>query len=270
MKQLDDLNADLQSFKLLHENSVGNSDARNALGTVYLSGVGENILPGANLPVNGFDFSAHLREIVEVCRRVSPNKTAEQIKDEHMQTMFLTYTKRERELNDSIFALKRAAAKEKREAVEKYDAKISDLTHSDEFYKGLYYEQMVKDKVTDELITDEFSQVIPIWKQYQKQNQALLEEIEQLKEITPKQETLRLLRNVQQKARTFKRKYRFVKGYIIENCYVQSPDDLYCEAEAKHDDDSDEELRSEPRRWIQLQDPALLPGFSLRPSKADD
>ena len=79
-----------------------------------------------------------------------------------------------------------------------------------------------------------------------------------------------VLRNVQLKARVFKLKYKFVKEHMVENFFVDNLDDEFCEVEAKHDDDSDDELRWVPRRRIQQQDPALVPGFSLRPSRADD
>jgi hypothetical protein len=266
LKRVADENTELRTFNIVHANAAENSAARNALGEELVTGACEKIFPGADFTVRGEHSTVYIAKYIDAFKGTLKTKTADQIKDHIMHIMFEDFFTRERGLMKSLKDLQ----KEKREAVSKDAEKTAEMAHEEDFYKRMYYEQMVCDTVTGELFTNEFSEVVPIWKQYQEKNNALLEEILHLKETTPKQETLTLLRNVQLKARVFKLKYKFVKEHMVENFFVDNLDDEFCEVEAKHDDDSDDELRWVPRRRIQQQDPALVPGFSLRPSRADD
>jgi hypothetical protein len=75
---------------------------------------------------------------------------------------------------------------------------------------------------------------------------------------------------VKKKARTLKRKYANAKVQLKDNCYVDSLDDKHCERDKDFSEDSDAELREEPKPEeeprMMYHDPSVPMGFVVRPA----
>ena len=266
MKMKED-EAVLSKFKTDHENAGDHATFRNEKGEEFFRHAADRIKAGASFSVQGVDSSAYIRKQVSLLKLETPDKTADQIKDYFLHFSFERSAERELALMETIRSMKMKEEKALRAAARA--AESADAEPTETFYRDLYFQQMVLDPDTGTLYVNDLGEVVPLWKQYKEKIEVLMDEIRNLAETMPKEETKTLLRSVQYKARVFKLKSRYYKEYMRENFYVSDLPSAFCDNEAKHDDDSDDELRWVPRRRIQTQDPALIQGFSLRPSTGE-
>lgn len=139
-------------------------------------------------------------------------------------------------------------------------------------YRRKYYSLLVCNPETGEPVVCPFTGEVETKAQrYEKERNQALAEVERLQQRMPSDETNALLARTKKKARVFKRKYYYLKTYLLENQYMSDFSDKHCDSDRGHDEDSDVELRAERSVVVQhrLHDPSIPMGFSVRPASPD-
>jgi hypothetical protein len=147
-----------------------------------------------------------------------------------------------------------------------------DGESKEDFYKNKFHEQLVCYPGTNNpivcLVT---GQVKTKSKQYEDERNQALVELERVKQLMPSDETNALLGRAKQKARVLKRKYKYLKTYLLENQYMSSFSDGFCDTDKGHPEDSDDDLRAERAAVVRVvrHDPGIPIGFTVRPASPD-
>ena len=141
-----------------------------------------------------------------------------------------------------------------------------------DFFKRRYYSQMVCDPETGE------PRVCPLTGEarsraahYETERNEALAKLLELKQRMPSDETTALLGRAQEKARKFKRRYKFLKTYLHEHQYVSGLLDGFCDSDKGNASESDDDLRpTGPRCVVVVQDVGVPFGFAVRSDETMD
>ena len=141
-----------------------------------------------------------------------------------------------------------------------------------DFFKRRYYSQMVCDPETGE------PRVCPLTGEarskaahYETERNEALAKLLELRQRMPSDETTALLGRAQEKARKFKRRYKFLKTYLHEHQYVSGLLDGFCDSDKGNASESDDDLRpTGPRCVVVVQDVGVPFGFAVRSDETMD
>ena len=147
-----------------------------------------------------------------------------------------------------------------------------DNERKEDFFKRKFYSLLVCDSRTGEPVVCPITgEVETKAERYEKERNQALAELDRVKQLMPSDETNALLGRAKKKARVFKRKYKYLKTYLLENQYMSSFSDEFCDSDKGHDEDSDDDLRAErvAVKKVVRHDPSIPMGFSVRPASPD-